>query len=78
MSLASLATMAKKKADGRGRPKKSAPLVSIVSLKGEPALAEWLERLVRHTESGSMANTLRRALKHFATAQGFAEPMPDR
>ena len=77
MSLASLATMAKKKA-GRGRPKSSTPLVSIVSLKGEPALADWLEKLMRHTESGSVANTLRRALKHWAVAQGFAEPMPER
>lgn len=78
MSLASLVTMGKKKADGRGRPKKAVPLVSIVSLKGEPALAVWLDKLMRHTESGSVANTLRRALKHFASAQGFPEPMPER
>lgn len=69
----------KGKSKGRGRPKATSPLHSIVSLKGSDELEAWLERLTEKSESGTRTNTLRRALKLFAEAQGMHDdPIPRR
>ena len=70
--------MVKKKAP-RGRPKLGVePLRSIVSLKGSEELEAWLDRLTRHSESGTRSQTLRRALRAFAEEQKFNESIPPR
>jgi hypothetical protein len=70
-----LATMAPKK-KSVGRPKAKSPMRSIVSLKGTDELEKWLDLLTEHSESGTRTNTLRRALKAFATQEAFDKPIP--
>jgi hypothetical protein len=72
------AVMPQRPKKGRGRPRAPSPLRSIVSLKGSQELEEWLDRLVRLSESGTRSNALRRALRAFAQEQGFEESLPDR
>jgi hypothetical protein len=62
----------------KDRPPADAPRKALVSLKGTPTLAAWLDELVEHSESGTRANALVRAMRAFAVAQGFPDPMPKR
>lgn|GEM_PF-4969557 len=78
-SSGAIATMPPKKDDKKarvGRPKTDKPLHSIVSLKGTDELEAWLDGLTETSDSGTRAQTLRRALKAFAAEQGYEPPMP--
>ena len=74
-----LLNVAKPKASkGRGRPKASKPLKSIVSLKGTDELEVWLDGLTEHVDAGTKAHALRRALRALAESAAYPKPMPKR
>jgi hypothetical protein len=60
-----------------GRPKLPEPMVSIASLKGKQAFADWFERLATFCRLTGTA-TLEHALIELAKARGFPEPPPER
>lgn len=71
-----LLDMAKNKS--AGRPKVPEPVRSLAALKGTDAMEAWLDQLTKHSESGTRMNTIKRALRHFAKAQGLEDAMPER
>lgn len=61
-----------------GRPKEPDPVRSLASFKGTDEMETWLDELTVASESGTRMNTIKRALRHFAKAQGLERAMPDR
>lgn len=51
---------------------------SVVALKGSLDMEQWLDMLVKKTESGTRTNALRRGLRALADEYGVKDPIPDR
>ena len=67
-----------KKARGKaGRPKSASPKKQAVSLRGSDEWRDWLNKLAEHCSMPATV-VVSQALKMYAKANEFADPMPPR